>query len=585
MREIQGIARWASPAKGVKIANNKENRTKMLDSLSHSYDRPVENGGIGKGLTILAVVAAIVGFGGYSYLNSDDYKYGQLLADAEEAAGQGQVLRALELYAPLYKDSETYAQRAGHGIRTLVNMRNMETLSTADLAASLDLVASFEVPPLKVTPVEVYRLSIDRIEQSNFETNTASDNIDIHTLLHAASALDPQGEDLSALDRTLVHIINAADPQNIDAAGELAALYFEEGNLEKAKQFLVPNRDQLGASEAAGILGQIYISEGSNAEAYPLMSAYTSARLQTFRDAETDFLEMQSRMWDKQFETLNNGNGPSSFYQTYDGLALDEQQLYVDEYIIGKLESSARYQTALERYSDAAAIVPVVMEFGILQLRTAEMAGDETARKAELKAAEETFLSIQNVAGETDEYKLYLGQVFFWLGKQTEGQALFDDLLEANGRSGIILLEVASVLRSLGKWVSPLSWPRKLMNKHRTMRHAIMRQACCKSCRPPQTTVSCGLSAQIRTRHKYRPLFAKPKDTAPYRTMTSKVRQPITGRRSVFPKRWRIARQVSTIQPYYIFLCTGLPESKMLIAKALSLWPKRWSWSLRILCY
>jgi len=148
---------------------------------------------------------------------------------------------------------------------------------------------------------------------------------------------------------------------------------------------------------------------------------------------------------------LNAGLADQSFYDEYDKKTEVEQQIFVDEYIGGRINADETYQAGLNEYREAATIVPVVMDFGVLQLRTAESMDTQADRNTELKAAEKTFLSIKNIVGDTDDYKIYLGQVYFWLGKQDEGQALFDEILTKNSRDSNSLLSIASTLRNLGK--------------------------------------------------------------------------------------------------------------------------------------
>jgi len=75
---------------------------------------------------------------------------------------------------------------------------------------------------------------------------------------------------------------------------------------------------------------------------------------------------------------------------------------------------------------------------------------DPAVRRAELERAEKTFLAVRGMAGDTDQYRLHLGQVYYWLGKHEEGRREFDELLASHGREFKFLLAVADVLRDLG---------------------------------------------------------------------------------------------------------------------------------------
>jgi tetratricopeptide (TPR) repeat protein len=106
---------------------------------------------------------------------------------------------------------------------------------------------------------------------------------------------------------------------------------------------------------------------------------------------------------------------------------------------------------------------------------------DAGERRKELEAAEKLFLSIRGVAGKSDEYRLFYGQVSYWLGKHDEGKKLFDDLLTSKGRSYEILLAVGRVLREVGAKSDARALVEEAYNKsadqHKKYEAAAMRAA------------------------------------------------------------------------------------------------------------
>jgi len=105
---------------------------------------------------------------------------------------------------------------------------------------------------------------------------------------------------------------------------------------------------------------------------------------------------------------------------------------------------------AIADFKAANTIVHVTLDLGIVQLTRAQDLKEPAARKKELEAAEATFLAIRGLAGETDEYRLFLGQVYYWLGKSKEGKDLFDQLLASNKRAYPILISLGRTLRDVG---------------------------------------------------------------------------------------------------------------------------------------
>ena len=150
-------------------------------------------------------------------------------------------------------------------------------------------------------------------------------------------------------------------------------------------------------------------------------------------------------------QLLDEDKGPRDFYDRYRAAGKDQQHAMVREYVGGRIKNDPQFistQDALERES---AVVPVALELGIVMLQRAQGQTDPDARKSQLESAEQVFLAVGGVAGESDEYRLSLGQVYYWLGKQAEGHKLFDEYLEAKGRGFADLLRIASRLRELGR--------------------------------------------------------------------------------------------------------------------------------------
>lgn len=400
------------------------------------------------GFGITGLLLSSIAFMGYQqHINSDKYLGKTLLAEAETAFAENDYSSALNKYKLLHRNHSSYQESALMGYKRIMSLEILSQQDNSQLATLIEIAKNFNQSPLKNDPSAIYNLALERINAKNNK-----DLVGTHSLLHASRDLKKEGESFEELDLKLITEINQTSPNNLSIASELAEHYFAQENLVATKNVLEPVRDQLGSSEGARILGQIYVSEGNNQAAYPLLEQYTSTRLLALQKAEENITNIQNKIWDAQLSQLQNGNGPESFYNEYDALSNEaEKNALLNEYIGEKINNDFTYQNSLDEYTKASAIVPVVLDFGILQLRQAETMSSETERNRELQAAEKTFLSIRSSIGDTDEYRIYLGQVYFWLGKQTEGQELFDQIVTANSRSANSLLNVGYTLRALGK--------------------------------------------------------------------------------------------------------------------------------------
>src|SRR5262249_6034496 len=233
---------------------------------------------------------------------------------------------------------------------------------------------------------------------------------------------------------------------------ELAVMYEEQKQLDSSYELLTPYRKQLGATEGARILGQHLLEQGQSEDAYGLLYPYVQARLAKLRAVERSYTNTMATVYRRSLEDLNAGRGDRSFYDAYKTASKAEKEALVDGYIQKRMESDPAFKRAVAELTAANKIIHVTLDLGMVQLNRAQNLSDPGARKAELEAAEKTFLAIRGLAGGTDEYRLFLGQVYYWLGKSKEGGELFAQLLEAHKRAYSVLVQLARVLREVGEY-------------------------------------------------------------------------------------------------------------------------------------
>src|SRR5262249_61625755 len=135
--------------------------------------------------------------------------------------------------------------------------------------------------------------------------------------------------------------------------------------------------------------------------------------------------------------------------QRYNRAGRAEQDQMLRDYVEARLKNDPSILAAGEAVRQEEAVVPVTLDLGLVLLRRAQ-AGGGAGRQAELEKAEKVFLSIRDVAGESDQYRLYLAQVYYWLGKHAQGRKLFDEGLAGPQRDADILLLVRPLLREGG---------------------------------------------------------------------------------------------------------------------------------------
>jgi len=269
-------------------------------------------------------------------------------------------------------------------------------------------------------------------------------------LLEESAEIDGDPKASAPKRRDLLEALYAARPGDVAVTVLLAKALETEENVERAVTLLMPLREKLVDTEGARILGQHLAASGKYDEAYPLLTPYCESRLARFHAAERDFTTIYESVQQAALNRLRNNQAPPDFYRRYDAATEDEQQRMVDEYIDNAVKADSQIAQQRETFIKEARIVPVALDLGLVQLQRAQTLEDQAARKAELEKAEKTFLAVGNAAGESDEYQLNLGKVYYWLGKQDEGRKLFDAILARNARNFPVRIAVAQTLREVG---------------------------------------------------------------------------------------------------------------------------------------
>lgn len=386
-----------------------------------------------------------------TYSTSPGYRARQDLHQAAQLMKAGEAVKAAGIY-----------RRQLHGPRDADARTGLKDAISACLRSDQPQTVAGGLRVLAAAPADVNQprpLVPDLGSQAlarvtRFRTTDPDGALEVLT---AASAFDPKSAgleplELASLKRSLLREVVAAKPDNVPRVVELALIYEASDQLAQAIQVLQPCQTRLGVTEGARILGQHLLREGRNDESYALLFPYVQSQLDRLHSLEQAYTNALTRVSQRALDDLRHGRADRAFYDRYDRAPKAQQQEMVDEYIEQQLQRDTVYLRAIENFKSANRIVHVALDLGIVQLGRAQNLADPAARKTELEAAEKTFLSVRGFAGQTDEYRMFLGQVYYWLGKSAEGRQLFDKLLAANQRAFRLLLSLAQTLRAVGEY-------------------------------------------------------------------------------------------------------------------------------------
>ncbi|MDB5356661.1 MAG: hypothetical protein JWN24_3114 [Phycisphaerales bacterium] len=400
-----------------------------------------------RGFNALVLATALIIFGSVryeAYTSSPAYKAKRQMAEAHKLADGGHLTNAARIYQSLALAGEQQADNAIAEIKSLMD-GPCQQAPLAESAGVFSGAAQVARRRGSIPTADVADKGMKLVADKG-----ASDPRAGIALLDAVGPLLIDTRPIDALRLPLLRKWAAAEPASLDVIIPLASILEQQGQLDEAKKLLLPHKDELGEKEGARVLGTIFARSGDFDGAYAQLWPYVKSRLDALHAAEKTSEQTGQRLWNREIDLLKTDKAPKEFYDKYNAAGSDQQKGLVREYVNARIRNDPEFTGAQEALEHEAAVVPVALELGMVMLQRAQGQTDAAAKKDQLVAAEQVFLAIGGIAGQTAEYRLSLGQVYYWLGKQADGRKLFDDFLAAGGRTPTDLLKIASRLRQLG---------------------------------------------------------------------------------------------------------------------------------------
>ncbi|WP_035608265.1 hypothetical protein [Haloferula sp. BvORR071] len=389
--------------------------------------------------------AALFGVSSWNaHLQSPEYRMKQGRAAAKAQVEAGKPLEAVETYHGMLQKGWGNPAEWRQEMATLLDTE-IDSGNPAQVEAAIRMADKKRLAggPRALVP--------DLADRTVRAAGQCSDPATAATLL---SAFEPTPTDLPKVHAALrksLEDLHKAKPEDEATRIKLALLREEVGEVEGALELLEPAKDHLADGEGARLYGSLLMDAGRETEAVPHLERYVGSRQVEWKKAETALERTSEHSRKQAIAVLNRGEGPPGFRARYEKADETEQIRMVEEYLAERVERDPGYHVARQRYQAAAKIARPTMDLGVARLRLAQASNDAAERANLLKKAEEAFLTLQSLAGESDEYRLFLGQVYFWSSRETEGRKLFDELLEANKRKPETLLGLARIFRDLGE--------------------------------------------------------------------------------------------------------------------------------------
>jgi hypothetical protein len=294
--------------------------------------------------------------------------------------------------------------------------------------------------------------TIDRWQQAAIELPALeSTRAEVRERLAAAHERVAATERVALLDEPEAEALKAAleaSPGDQELAVALADLRLAAGDTEGALAVLTtlgsPGRMVLAAQAS---LATTYAESGREPEADALLERVLTSRLPAFESAQRAYSERADALTERLIERGRRGELPYELTRKLELASEPEQQQIFGEWLEEQIDRDVELSGLRDEYVALTGVVGIAIQWGTLKLRRAN-AEEGAARQELLDGAERAFLAIGREASGIPSYHLGLGQVYYRMGKEEEGERELQSLLDDEPPQ--IQLEVAKVYRELG---------------------------------------------------------------------------------------------------------------------------------------
>jgi len=396
---------------------------------------------------ILVVALIIIGVVGYKvYRNSPEQKFARMYEAGLLASSERDISVAIDLFEQLIAGNTIYAEQSKTALLNLNSREFLKQISAEDVVLTFRAASPF----ITDTVGFLYEAEVFVAENQMDNPIPAAE---------LAQLISEETEESSQKDgfSKKAHALFLANLDQVKSDKKLAynfvTLDEREAACENCESVLTNFVGELGDSEAARSLGQYYSYSGELDKAYPLLSTYVDTHLPHYKKVDKAYKAYWKKtddIWDQVVQDVNDRKMSKTFYEVFDAADEDRQEELKNDEYSERIHRADLNESVLTEHTKAAKVVSVALELGIVILRRATSLNDPKQRRDALSEAESIFLSIRDDAGSSDQYQLYLGQVYYWLGKPDEGDALFNALIDKYERAPGVLASITDVMRDLG---------------------------------------------------------------------------------------------------------------------------------------
>lgn len=251
------------------------------------------------------------------------------------------------------------------------------------------------------------------------------------------------------IDKALPWAVEAAELAPEDAEARVTALrtLIQQGEFGRA--ITLGNVPGLQDPRIPLLLGIATARSGKVDQAAALLRPLVERDFQAYITDMVELRKVTETKTENSWRALEKGTVDQSVLRRLNSLSQDQAQREAAKWVQDQVDRDPYIRSVAEKVKHFGDIHTAASELALVELELGQSLAKGPERQARLEAAEHLFVELRKILDNDPHQELQLGQVYFWLGKDKEGQEIYDKL-EGQGDAAL-LHQMGEVYRNLGR--------------------------------------------------------------------------------------------------------------------------------------
>jgi len=215
------------------------------------------------------------------------------------------------------------------------------------------------------------------------------------------------------------------DPENLDARLTAMRYLIADGEFDRAVALGGTSQND---PRIALLVGIALARSGKSEEAATILRPLVERDLQPYTTALLEWDKVVRDRSEASWRLLRTGMAGSAILQRLNSLPHDKAPVEAERWVQERVHQDPYVIQLAKKWKDLGNVHEAASELAMIELFLGRAMPPGAARQERLVQAEQIFLELRKTQKDDPHQELQLGQVYFWLGKETEALEIYDRL-------------------------------------------------------------------------------------------------------------------------------------------------------------